>query len=256
MVPVRIDLARSAGTDFEQIVLTLRLSLAELGRPLPAFDIALRRYCLRRAMVDATESAPGTDPDRASFTVALQAARDQVITAVGVLPADETADTAGVLARAVLTALLPRRRPRMSARRVKCPMSRYPLSPTESRPLNSKTITHLAINIHRPHDTHSAPGDGGPAPQVPSAALARTGTKDRTLQLLRTDPHRTWRVREIANALQYPNFHSLCAQLSRWAREGLLHKPDHGTYTLAASWIHHDRPQPPAPTSLTNPHGA
>ncbi|WP_344317898.1 ATP/GTP-binding protein [Streptomyces javensis] len=42
--PVRIDLARSAGTDFEQIVLTIRLALAELGRPLPAFDIALRRY--------------------------------------------------------------------------------------------------------------------------------------------------------------------------------------------------------------------
>lgn len=44
LVPVRIDLARSAGTDFEQIVLTLRLALAQLGRPLPAFDIALRRY--------------------------------------------------------------------------------------------------------------------------------------------------------------------------------------------------------------------
>ncbi|WP_425824608.1 ATP/GTP-binding protein [Streptomyces fractus] len=44
IVPVRIDLARSAGTDIEQVVLTLRLALAELGRPLPAFDIALRRY--------------------------------------------------------------------------------------------------------------------------------------------------------------------------------------------------------------------
>ncbi|MGW2331688.1 ATP/GTP-binding protein [Streptomyces sp. NPDC001700] len=44
ILPVRIDLARSAGTDFEQIVLTIRLALAELERPLPAFDIALRRY--------------------------------------------------------------------------------------------------------------------------------------------------------------------------------------------------------------------
>ncbi|GAA2359477.1 ATP/GTP-binding protein [Streptomyces cuspidosporus] len=44
VIPVRIDLARSAGTDFEQLVLTIRLALAELGRPLPAFDIALRRY--------------------------------------------------------------------------------------------------------------------------------------------------------------------------------------------------------------------
>ncbi|MFB7031542.1 MULTISPECIES: ATP/GTP-binding protein [unclassified Streptomyces] len=42
--PVRIDLARSAGTGFEQLVLTIRASLAGLGRPLPAFDLALRRY--------------------------------------------------------------------------------------------------------------------------------------------------------------------------------------------------------------------
>ncbi|GAA3372616.1 ATP/GTP-binding protein [Streptomyces antimycoticus] len=41
--PVRIDLARSASTDFKRIVLTIRAALAELG-PLPAFDVALRRY--------------------------------------------------------------------------------------------------------------------------------------------------------------------------------------------------------------------
>ncbi|WP_306610643.1 hypothetical protein [Streptomyces lunaelactis] len=40
LLPVRIDLARSAGTDFEHVVLTIRLALAELGRPLPAFDVA------------------------------------------------------------------------------------------------------------------------------------------------------------------------------------------------------------------------
>ncbi|MFF2430949.1 hypothetical protein [Streptomyces mirabilis] len=44
ILPVRIDLARSAGTDFEQIVLTIRAALARIGRPLPAFDLALRRY--------------------------------------------------------------------------------------------------------------------------------------------------------------------------------------------------------------------
>lgn len=45
VLPVRIDLARSAGTDFERVLLTIRLALAaHLGRPLPAFDIALRRY--------------------------------------------------------------------------------------------------------------------------------------------------------------------------------------------------------------------
>ncbi|MDX3129606.1 ATP/GTP-binding protein [Streptomyces europaeiscabiei] len=44
ILPVRIDLARSAGTDFEQIVLTIRAALTRIGRPLPAFDLALRRY--------------------------------------------------------------------------------------------------------------------------------------------------------------------------------------------------------------------
>ncbi|MGC4984649.1 ATP/GTP-binding protein [Streptomyces sp. DT193] len=44
ILPLRIDLARSAGTSFEDVVLTIRAALAELGRPLPAFDIALRRY--------------------------------------------------------------------------------------------------------------------------------------------------------------------------------------------------------------------
>ncbi|MEV7177798.1 ATP/GTP-binding protein [Kitasatospora sp. NPDC093679] len=44
LLPVRIDLARSAGGDFERLVLTLRLALAGLDRALPAFDIALIRY--------------------------------------------------------------------------------------------------------------------------------------------------------------------------------------------------------------------
>jgi hypothetical protein len=44
LLPVRVDLARSSGTDFERVILSLRLAAAELGRPLPAFDLALRRY--------------------------------------------------------------------------------------------------------------------------------------------------------------------------------------------------------------------
>jgi hypothetical protein len=38
---------------------------------------------LRRVMVDAAESVPGTDPDRCGFTITLQGARDQVVTACG-----------------------------------------------------------------------------------------------------------------------------------------------------------------------------
>jgi hypothetical protein len=45
IVSLRLDLARSANTDFERVVVTIRLSVAAaVGRPMPAFDIALRRY--------------------------------------------------------------------------------------------------------------------------------------------------------------------------------------------------------------------
>jgi hypothetical protein len=42
---------------------------------------------LRTAMADATSTVPGTDPDRASFSIALDAARDQVILAAESSPA-------------------------------------------------------------------------------------------------------------------------------------------------------------------------
>jgi hypothetical protein len=41
---------------------------------------------LRMAMTDATQSIPGTDPDRASFTTALHTAADQLITAQDIIP--------------------------------------------------------------------------------------------------------------------------------------------------------------------------
>ncbi|MGW7622519.1 ATP/GTP-binding protein [Streptomyces antimycoticus] len=45
ILPVRIDLSRSASMDFERVVLTIRLALAAaVGHPMPSFDLALRRY--------------------------------------------------------------------------------------------------------------------------------------------------------------------------------------------------------------------
>jgi hypothetical protein len=43
---------------------------------------------LRRVMVEAAESRPGTDPDRCAFTLAFQSARDQVIQTAGVADTD------------------------------------------------------------------------------------------------------------------------------------------------------------------------
>ncbi|MBB6420688.1 hypothetical protein [Streptomyces sp. AK010] len=79
---------------------------------------------IRIAIADATGTVPETDPDRASFSIALQAARDQVIQAAGVI-ADTTIDLAGAIGRAVLDNLMPARRLRVSPRAVKRPLSRY-----------------------------------------------------------------------------------------------------------------------------------
>ena len=79
---------------------------------------------LRMAMVTAVETRPGTDPDRASFTTAMETAKDQLTAAAGICP-DGPADLPGVIGRAVLATLLPARRLRFSARKVKCATSRY-----------------------------------------------------------------------------------------------------------------------------------
>jgi len=79
---------------------------------------------LRLAMADATSTRPGTDPDRASFTIALHTARDQLILAAGVLAA-ATIDLAGKIGRQVLDNLLPDRRLRVSPRVAKRAISTY-----------------------------------------------------------------------------------------------------------------------------------
>ncbi len=98
---------------------------------------------LRRAMCDAVETAPGTDPDRASFTVALTAAVDQIVTATNITT---NASPESAIARAVLDNLLPARRPRISARKVKCPMSRYGTALTENRPAKSQAVIRLELS--------------------------------------------------------------------------------------------------------------
>ncbi|GAA3808875.1 IS4 family transposase [Streptomyces chiangmaiensis] len=79
---------------------------------------------IRIAIADSIGTDPGADPDRASFSVALQTARDQVIQAANVI-ADTTIDLVGAIGRAVLEHLMPARRLRLSPRAVKRPLSRY-----------------------------------------------------------------------------------------------------------------------------------
>ena len=88
------------------------------------YALLVTYQALRTAMADATATAPGLDPDRASFTTALQAARDQVILAAGVI-AGTTIDLAGAIGRAVLASPMPSRRLRTSPRVVKRAISKY-----------------------------------------------------------------------------------------------------------------------------------
>ena len=79
---------------------------------------------LRLAMADATSTQPDVDPDRASFTIALQTARDQLVKAAGVLAAT-VIDLVGTIGRHVLDNLLPDRRLRVTPRIVKRAISKY-----------------------------------------------------------------------------------------------------------------------------------
>jgi len=79
---------------------------------------------LRLAMADATGTQPDVDPDRASFTIALQTARDQLVKAAGVLAATAI-DLVGTIGRHVLDNLMPDRRLRVAPRIVKRAISKY-----------------------------------------------------------------------------------------------------------------------------------
>ena len=97
---------------------------------------------LRTAMADATLTQPDTDPDRASFTIAWQTARDQVIQAAGVI-ADTVIDLVGTIGRHVLDNLMPDRRLRLCPRIVKRAISKY-----QARgPLIDRTSYKATLNI-------------------------------------------------------------------------------------------------------------
>jgi hypothetical protein len=98
---------------------------------------------LRLAMADATDSRPGTNPDRASFTTALHAARDLLVQAAGVI-ADTTIDLVGGIGRRVLANLLPTRRTRTSPRVVKRATSKYNATGIVNRTTYKATI-HIDI---------------------------------------------------------------------------------------------------------------
>jgi hypothetical protein len=99
---------------------------------------------LRIAVSDAIATEPGTDPDRASWKTAVQAAQDLVIKAEGITGGD--GGLAGGIGRAVLAALNPARRLRVCPRKVRSPLSRWKAH-QPGRPRNCQRITSLTSDI-------------------------------------------------------------------------------------------------------------
>lgn len=175
---------------------------------------------LRIVMVEAAESLPDPDPDRCSFTVALQTARDQVVQATGIVP-DEPGPL-GLIGRRVLDRLLAPRRHRTGTRKVKSPMSRYSERRDDGRPDRSRIVTHLTVTVLEPgpqqpslptasrDDRHTAqpsadgialspccrttrPAGGDPRRSLPTSATSRCtpcigGSPDQPQRLSRGDP--------------------------------------------------------------------
>src|SRR5262249_51151104 len=199
---------------------------------------ALTLYQVRpRAMTDALAPRPGTDPDRACFTTALEAAREQVITAHAILPGPGDIDLLGAIGRAVLAGLLPARRRRLSIRKVKSPTSRSrshthragdrppgqhhhhrPAVPHPPRPHRTTTPPQAprpprswALARHLPDTTRPAPRS------AKTPTRRRAGRKERVLALLQAEPARSWHSRETGQLPDVPDLHSFGAQMSQWA---------------------------------------
>lgn len=99
---------------------------------------------LRTAIADAVQSVPGTDPDRASYQVAVTTAQDLAVTARNIT--DPDGDITGDIGRAVLARLHGPRRPRVCARRVKSPLSRWNKHPP-GKPATTKQVTSISTEI-------------------------------------------------------------------------------------------------------------
>ena len=183
---------------------------------------------LRMAMVDAIETRPGTDPDRASFTTALEAAKDQLTNAAGICP-DGPAGLPGVIGRAVLATLLPARRLRFSARKVKCATSRY-LNRDDGRPAHPATITAIDIAVCtppvdlKPGRTHR---DRRSTPRPPQPPTRR----EKITAIITGQPPRDWSGHELAILLGVKP-RNMLTQLGEWTRLGFFTRTGFGTYKL------------------------
>jgi hypothetical protein len=103
---------------------------------------------LRIAVTDAVQSVPGTDPDRAGWQAAVETAQNLVTTATNIT--DPATDLPGDIGRAALAALHDPRRPRVCARKVKSPLSRWNKQP-DGKPRTYHRIATITAHVSAEH---------------------------------------------------------------------------------------------------------
>jgi len=115
------------------------------------YALLVTYQALRIAISDAVLTRPDVDPDRASFSIALHVARDQLITAMGVLTdtnPNTGIDLVGELGRRVLDHLMPARRSRTNPRVVKRAISVYAANTARGRIRAPSRPAAITIDIH------------------------------------------------------------------------------------------------------------
>jgi hypothetical protein len=190
---------------------------------------------LATVTTDAAATRPGLDPDRCSLTVALAAARDSIIRADHI--AGHPDPLRGAIGAAILDQPLASRRPRIAARVLKAPGSRYPKHrPTDPRPPRGTAITDIATTIQPPADPAT--------PHPPDPALIHT-LKTRyptmtdqlitAIAILHTHPDTPHHGRAIARTLGITDRAALNrfgVALNDASHAGHITKTSPGTYTI------------------------
>jgi hypothetical protein len=97
---------------------------------------------LRTAVTDAVQSVPGTD--RASYQTAVETAQNLLTTAQNIT--EPGGDLTGDIGRAILAGLHGPRRPRVCARKVKSPLSRWNKHP-DGKPRTTCRITGITTHV-------------------------------------------------------------------------------------------------------------
>jgi hypothetical protein len=114
------------------------------------YALLVTYQALRIAISDAVLTRPEVDPDRGSFSIALNAARDQLIAATGVLTdtaPNTVIDLVGELGRQVLDHLMPARRCRTNPRVVKRAISVYAANTAHGRIRAPGRRTAITIDL-------------------------------------------------------------------------------------------------------------